>query len=317
MPRAFDVPLLLGAAFVMGSAIGSFANVCIYRMPRKRKFQEELGLAEKDILPDGHSIVRPRSFCPHCRRGIPWWDNLPILSYALLNGRCRACKAPIPFRYPLVEALTGALFALCAWRHLTDPSGTPPAVLGVMLLIVTALVVITFIDIDFRIIPDEISIGGALLAIPVSLAVPALHVKPWPPFSGAATSLPWEGALASLAGILAGAGAIYVMHGVGVGYLRLKALLRRLPWDPDKAVVGGGDLKMMAAVGGFLGWQAALLVVFFLAPVFGAAVGIVYLVMTRDEYIAYGPFLALGTLIVMLNRREILGFLSEALVART
>ncbi len=317
MPRAFDVPLILGAAFVMGSAIGSFANVCIYRMPRKRKFQEELGLKESDILPDDHSIVRPRSFCPGCRRGIPWWDNIPILSYALLNGRCRSCKTPIPFRYPLVEALTGALFALCAWRHLADPGGTPPAVLGVMLLIVTALVIITFIDIDFRVIPDEISLGGALLAVPLSLAVPALHVKAWPPFSGAPAVGPWEAAQASLAGILAGAGAIYVMHLVGVGYLRLKALLKHLPWDPDKAVVGGGDLKMMAAVGGLLGWQAALLTVFFLAPVFGAGVGIVYMILTRDEYIAYGPFLALGTLIVMLTRREILGFLSEALVTRT
>ncbi len=312
----FDSAFLVGYAFLFGAAVGSFANVCIYRIPRQRRNRSDLGLVDADLLPEGHSIVRPRSFCPGCRKPIPWHDNIPLLSYAILNGRCRTCRTRIPLRYPFVEFLTGALFALCAWRHVSDPQAFSLPVALVAMGVSAALVILAFIDLDFRIIPDGLSVGGVLLAVPLSLLVPPLHVKLWPPWAFQPVSGPMEALAASLAGILAGAGSIYAMHLMGVGYLRIKALLRSQRFDPDQAVVGGGDLKMMAAVGGILGWQGAVLIVFLLAPVFGALVGIAYRLITHDEYIAYGPFLALGTLIVMLMRREILELLGQAFAGR-
>jgi leader peptidase (prepilin peptidase)/N-methyltransferase len=338
MPRAFDVPLLLGAAFVMGSAIGSFANVCIYRMPRKRRYLEEVRqelargkdlaaplrenleaqvrLLEKEALPEGHTIARPRSFCPGCRRPIPWWDNIPVLSYALLNGRCRACSVRIPLRYPLVEVLVGALFALLCWKHLSQPVQFPLPVALVMAAFCTSLMIVTFIDIDFRIIPYPLSLGITALAIPVSMLIPALHTEVWPPWSTAFPASPLEAGGASLAGIIVGAGVIDVMGLIGMGYLWIKQTLKSCqalaaalgrstltrwlvtgPSDPLKdTVVGGGDLHLMTAVGGLLGWKAAVVVTFFLAPLVGGSIGMIRLLFTKDPYIAYGPFLALGTL---------------------
>ena len=284
---------LLALAFAFGAIVGSFANVCIHRLPR------------------GKSVVSPRSACPGCAKPIAWFDNVPLLSYAVLNGRCRGCRARIPFRYPLVEALTGLLFALVFWRHLNDPRGQPLSVTAVYLVVMAGLVIVTFIDLDFRIIFDSFSTWAAVAALPLSLLVPELHVRAWPPLSGLPASGAREGLVSSAAGAASGIALIYGMHLMGVGYLWLKARVTGRRWDPEQAVVGGGDLRLMAAVGGLLGWQAAV-VVFFLAPVFGALVGIPYRILTHDEYIAYGPFLALATVLVMLSRREMLDFLASA-----
>lgn len=331
MLRSTDVPAVLGAAFALGAIVGSFANVCIYRMPRKRRLQEELKLAETDVLPDDHSIAKPRSFCPACRTPIAWWDNLPILSYALLNGRCRACRARIPFRYPLVEALTGAVFALLAWRHLGDPVRYPPAVTAVLAAFAVCLIITTFIDIDYRIIPYPLSLGITALAIPLCVLLPGLQTQIWPPWGSAPPASRLEAGFASLAGIVAGAGLIDLMGLVGMGYLWVKQTLKASsfgpalgrsgltrwlvtgPSDPLKdVVVGGGDLNLMTAVGGLLGWKAALLVTLFLAPLVGSLVGVVYLMSTKDHYIAYGPFLALGTLVCMLFGPDMIGFAEAA-----
>ena len=254
---------------------------------------------EEEILPEGHSIVAPRSFCPGCRRGIPWFDNIPLVSYALLHGRCRGCQARIPFRYPFVEFLTGVLFALSAWRFQTD---LPMAL--VAMGVSAALVVMTFIDLDFRIIPDGLSLGGTAVGLLLSALMPSLHIRIWPALAAPASSR-GEALLSAGVGALAGAGSIYAMHLFGLLYLRLKARLKGVPGDPGQEVVGGGDLKLMAAVGALLGWQAAVLV-FFIAPVFGASVGLVRMLVSEDPYIAYGPFLALAAFLVMLWRNEFL-----------
>ncbi len=304
-----DPTLLLSAAFALGAIVGSFLNVCIYRIPRKRENQVELGIPEAEVLPEGHSIVAPRSFCPGCRSPIPWFDNVPILSYAVLNGRCRGCEARIPFRYPFVEFLTGALFALCAWNFRQDP-----AMALVAMLVSATLVVMTFIDLDFRIIPDGISLGGTAVAVVLSALMPSLHVKAWPALaaSAAPVSSRGEALLCALIGAVVGAGSIYAMHFLGLGYLKVKSRLKGIPWEPGQEVVGGGDLKLMAAVGALMGWQAAVLV-FFIAPVFGAAVGAVRMLVSEDPYIAYGPFLAVAAFLVMLWRGEILDWFASGL----
>lgn len=320
--RPAEVPLLLGA-FGFGSIVGSFANVCIHRIPREL------------------SIVSPGSACPACRAPVRWFDNVPILSYALLNGRCRACRAPISLRYPAVEALTGLLFALVFWRHLSDPRGTTLAATAVYLGLAAALVIVTFIDLDFRVIHDGLTLGGLALAFPLSWLVPSLHLRPWPAWPARPVDSPLEALGSAALGAAAGAGSVYLMHLLGWLYLFAKSrvlrsralpcralvsLLGRIPFlrllflegpsDPEAPTVGGGDLKMMAAVGALLGWQAAVLVLFFLAPVVGSLVGFVLLLLTRDHYIAYGPFLAAGTLAAVLFRREILDFLAYALAFR-
>ena len=301
-----DPSLVLGMAFAFGAVVGSFANVCIYRIPRKRENQEELGLQDEEILPEGHTIVQPRSFCPGCRRPIAWFDNVPLLSYALLNGRCRGCKTRIPFRYPFVEFLTGALFALSAWRFQQDL-----AMALVAMGVSAALVVLTFIDLDFRIIPDGISLGGTAVAFGLSALMPSLHLGVWPVLAGPVSSRA-QALLSAAVGAAVGAGSIYAMHLLGLLYLRGKARLRGLPWDRTQEVVGGGDLKLMAAVGALMGWQGAVLV-FFIAPVFGAAAGGVRMLVSRDPYIAYGPFLALAAFLVLLWRGEILDWFAAGL----
>ena len=137
--------------FILGACIGSFANVCIYRLPR------------------GRSIVRPRSSCPHCGAMIAWYDNIPLLSYFLLGGKCRSCGGKIAARYFIVELLTGALF-LVIWLHYGLSIFTPA-----YWMIATALIIGTFIDFDFMIIPDQITIGGIFAGFVFSFVFPGLH----------------------------------------------------------------------------------------------------------------------------------------------
>jgi leader peptidase (prepilin peptidase)/N-methyltransferase len=137
--------------FVWGSVLGSFLNVCIYRLPREQ------------------SVVRPRSRCPGCRKQIAWYDNLPLISFVRLGGRCRHCRKPISWRYPLVEALTGA--ATVAVLHRFGPN----AVGCIYVAFVAALLAASFVDFEFQIIPDEISLGGLAAGLILSVLVPALH----------------------------------------------------------------------------------------------------------------------------------------------
>lgn len=246
-------PILLVFAFALGAVIGSFLNVCIYR------------------LPAGESIVHPASRCPRCQISIHWYQNIPILSYLLLRGRCANCRSGISIRYPLVEALTGTLFILVFLRFGLQWA-TP-----VYWCFAAALVVITFIDLDHQIIPDVISLPG----IPIGFL--AVFAVPW---------ISWSD---SLLGILAGGGSLFL---VAASYELLT----------KKEGMGGGDIKLLAMIGAFLGWQAVLPVIF-LSSFAGSLVGVPLMLIKRADRrlaIPFGPFLALGALIYLFWGRMLL-----------
>lgn len=247
--------------FILGAVVGSFLNVCIYRMPHST------------------SIVKPASHCPNCKKPILWYDNIPILSFIILKARCRFCKAKISWQYPIVEFLTALIFLLffnyfgLNWE------------LMVYLVLSCGLIVSTFIDIEHRIIPDEISVGGIAVGLLFSFLFPSLQK---------ATSHWWSLGY-SLLGALIGGGVIFLMGTIG-------------DWIFKKESIGGGDVKLLAAIGAFMGWQKVLLA-FFLAPLFGAVVGIIVKIKTKESVIPYGPFLSLGALISLFWFREIMGMI--------
>lgn len=272
--------LALGAlVFVFGAIVGSFLNVCIYRLPR------------------GKSLVRPsQSYCPRCHERIAWHDNIPLVSYFALGRQCRHCGSLISPRYFVVELLTAAAFVVVFRAMLARGDAEPTGVLVVYLVLTAGLIVSSFIDLELRIIPDELTIGGMVAAPLASVVVPALHHHA---AYGRAPALLGDGRLgalgASLLGMAVGAGAIYASGVFG------KLLFR-------KEAMGLGDVKFMAAIGGLLGWKLVLLV-FFIAPVIGSVVGLLALLRTRDRHIPYGPFLSLATFFVMLWGHRILRLL--------
>lgn len=242
--------------FIFGSAIGSFLNVCIYRLPRNL------------------SIISPSSRCPSCNIPIKPYDNIPILSYIFLGGRCRVCKAGISFRYPLVESLNALFYVLVLWRF---GFGLPTIVYCIFC---SALIVITFIDLDFQIIPDRITLPGILIGL---ITGSFLMPDPFMRYS-------LLGIKASIIGFLAGGGLFYAI-----------AFLSR-------GGMGGGDIKMMAMVGSLMGWKSVLLTTF-LGSLSGAVLGIFLMIAKgkgRKTKIPFGPFLALGTLITLFYGQEIL-----------
>jgi len=269
--------LRLVFVFVFGSLLGSFLNVCIYRLPRDR------------------SVFSPaRSYCPICHQRIAWYDNVPILSWMLLGGCCRHCGTLISPRYAIVEALTACLFTL-VYAILVE-RGESWGVIAAYEVLLAVLIASSFIDIELRIIPDCITLGGATLAPLVSAVVPSLHQSPHRGRFLLFTADPTFGAVAaSLVGMAVGAFTIWATGLLG------KALFRR-------EAMGMGDVKFMALVGGVLGWPMTL-VTFFLAPVFGAVIGVIILLRTRDHHIPYGPFLSIAAFVSMLWGPEILLFL--------
>ena len=288
---AFPVVLACVYAFVLGAVTGSFLNVCIHRLPR------------------GFLLHKPPSHCPFCNEPIRWYDNVPIVSYLVLGRRCRFCGIRISPRYALVEGLTGLLFAYVTWQLVSGPGQVEYARLGVYVALTMALVAASFVDIEFRIIPDEISIPGMLLAPVVSLVWPHLHNLREPFIVEPLTRLlriapetyPWAcGLLASLIGMGVGAGVIWALGVVG------RAIFH-------KEAMGFGDVKLMAFVGGILGWRLALLGIV-LGAFIGAILGLLMLLRTRDTRIPFGPYLSLGSFIAMLHAGDI-GRLYEGLVA--
>ena len=228
--------LALAAAIAIGFCIGSFLNVVIAR------------------LPEGKNIVFPRSACPRCGHLIVWYDNIPIVSWLVLRGRCRSCGGPISWRYPVVEALSAGLFALALLRF-----GVGPALI-VGLLFLSALLVITAIDLDHQIIPDEITVPGIAVGFLANLVT---------------GGVPW---LDSLLGIVVGGGVFFVI-----------ILLSR-------GGMGGGDMKLGAMMGAFLGWRLGILAVF-LGVLSGGLVAVILLALGRKgrkDAVPFGPFLALG-----------------------
>lgn len=253
-------PIVLLALF--GLFMGSFLNVCIYRMPR------------------GQSVVFPSSRCPACGMPIRPWDNIPVLSFLLLRGKCRRCGARISPRYPLVEGTTAALFLLVYYRfgwgwHLP-----------VLLAFVSAMVVVTFIDLDFQIIPDRITLG----LLPLWLLAGSLVLPD--PFMREA-DLGWKVALIGAAS--------------GFGLFYLIAVLSR-------GGMGGGDIKLMAGVGSVLGWKGVLMTTL-VGSVSGALAGIALMALKgkgRKAKIPFGPFLALGAVMSLLIGQEVLGWYLHA-----
>ena len=227
---------MIGAFLIAGLLIGSFLNVVIARVP------------------EGRGLWRPGSACPGCGAAIAWHDNIPILSFLALRGRCRACSVPIPWRYPIVEALTAALFAAAAWRF----GPTLDAVTAAALL--AGLVAITVVDLERQIIPDVLSLPGILAGVLANLAT---------------GRLPW---LESIMGVLVGGGAFLAIILVSGGGM------------------GGGDMKLGAMLGAFLGWKVVLLSM--LVAVVAGGILAVALIATgvrgRKDPIPFGPFLALG-----------------------
>ena len=244
--------------FALGGCIGSFLNVCIYRLPREE------------------SLINPGSRCPHCRHPIAWHDNIPLLSWLALRGRCRHCHAPIHWRYPIVELLTASLTVAVLHRFGAGPPG------WAYVAFVAALIAVSFIDLEFQIIPDEISLGGVGLGLVLSALLPALH--------GTDARLVAVGR--SVLGLLVGGGVLYVTGLVG-------DLLFR------KESMGGGDVKLMAMAGSLLGWKAVL-VAFFLAPFLALLPGLYVLFWKRTHVIPYGPFLSLALVISLFVGTDLL-----------
>ncbi|HAK88771.1 MAG TPA: prepilin peptidase [Nitrospiraceae bacterium] len=250
------------ALFIFGLIVGSFLNVCIHRIPR------------------GKSIVSPSSACPACNTPIKPWDNIPVLSYIILRGKCRKCGEGISIHYPTVELLNAALY----WSVLN--SFGIGWHLPVVLAFASAMVVITFIDLDFQVIPDVITLPGIIIGL-----ISASFLLP-DPFSlqPSALSLSIVGFKNSVTGLLLGGGLFYLI-----------AVLSR-------GGMGGGDIKMMAMVGAFMGWKAVFLTTF-IGSLTGSIVGISLMVFKgkgRKTKIPFGPFLALGSLITLFFGGEII-----------
>jgi len=248
-------------------------NVCIYRLPRNE------------------SIVMPGSHCPLCNRPIPWYLNIPLLSYIVLLGKCRYCKKPISARYFIVELLTALAFLI-----LVRQFGIGYKAL-IYIILVCCLIIATFVDISHRIIPDEISLGGIAAGFILNAAGGFIKT------AGAYDIAP---AVNSFLGIIIGGGIILLTGFIfDMVYFRL---LKKPPIQGETESMGGGDVKLLAMIGAFLGWKSAILT-FFIAPFLGIAVGIFNLVVKKDHLIPYGPFLSLAAVINIFWADRILDFI--------
>ncbi len=237
----------------LGLAVGSFLNVCIWRIPRNE------------------SLAFPGSHCPQCNGPIAWYDNIPLVSFVWLAGRCRRCKAPIHWRYPLVEGLTAGLYLMTV-LHFGVTVRT-----AFLLLFLSVLVVITFIDLDHKIIPHILS----LAVIPIGLLGSILTYDP-PPRD-------------AVTGALVGAGLVYLI-----------AVYAEVAFQQES--MGGGDVNLLSMVGAFLGWRL-MLVSFAVAVAAGASLSLALIasrVLSRKDQIPFGPFLALGAAVALFGGNRLI-----------
>lgn len=249
MTGPLPLPLVAG---LFGLIVGSFLNVVIYRLPK------------------GVSVVWPGSACGGCKRPLRWFENIPVLSWAVLGGRCARCKAAISVQYPLVEAITGALFALVAAMT------ADPLLLVAHLLFVAGLIVLFAIDLEHQILPNAITLPGIVVGFAFALLGP-------------------PGWRDSLVGIVVGGG---VLYGVAAGYYALRR----------EEGLGMGDVKMLAMIGAFLGWKAVLLTLV-MASFAGAIIGVGLIALQRGSMkyaLPFGTFLALGAVAAMLVGQPII-----------
>lgn len=267
---------------IFGAMVGSFLNVCIYRLPKEHI-----------------SIVTPRSRCPHCGKGISWYSNIPIVSWLCLGGACEYCRYPISFRYTFVEMLCSVLFLFFMQYLFLTPLGNSPfydlsfyqriVALVIAYYFIGTMIAVTFIDIDYRIIPQVLTHPGIVLAPIVSFFFPYLH-----PEIVVVDDIHMAGLLSSVLGIFVGGGSLYITGVFG------KIVF-------GKEAMGFGDVMLMAFVGGFLGWDSALLI-FFSACFIGTFFGIINIMVTKDHYLPFGPYLASATLIVFLFKNNLIDF---------
>lgn len=249
--------------FLLGLIVGSFLNVCIYRVP------------------EGRSIISPASRCPSCGTPIRWYDNIPVLSFLILGGRCRTCGVRLSLQYPLVELLNAILYLLGLSRVGYDSVGVTIAYCA----LISSLLVVFFIDLRHQIIPDGITLPGTVIAV-----VLGATILP-DPFSRDQVL----GLRASLTGALAGGGGFYLI-----------AVAGKLVFKKD--AMGGGDIKMMAMLGGVLGWKGVILTTF-VGSLIGSVIGITLIVLKGREWggrIPFGPYLAAGALVSLLWGHELL-----------
>ncbi|MDD5492644.1 MAG: prepilin peptidase [bacterium] len=252
--------------FLFGLLFGSFANVCIYRFPRNE------------------SIVFPASHCPSCSKPIPWYDNIPVLSFILLRGNCRSCQAPISWRYPLVELITGIIFAALFLKY------NFTFFFWMYALVSLVLVIITFIDFQEQIIPDELSYGLMIAGTVFSFFNKELYLQIIFYFPQILNQL-----VASYVGLLVGGGILYLIAWISRGGM------------------GGGDIKLAAGLGTFLGWENTLIMLG-LSFLFGGVVGTVLLLSgkkKRKDPIPFGPFIAAATIAVILFNDQLIALVSR------
>lgn len=333
IPLRFDLPpwMICSFVFVIGAVIGSFLNVCVYRIPPHHRFFDQL-----------RALWDRPSQCPRCKTNIRWGDNIPIFGWIKLRGRCRDCKMWISPRYPIVEFLNGCLFVLVLIYEvplglratLADSSvyseigpqvypglGSMSPELFVLLryafhmVMIEALLVASLIDFDLRIIPDGSTLPPMLFAVIASTLLGTTHLVPvwvqqigsfqillpeWMSFLTSGSSVPeWinshphlHGFLVSMFGLLIGGGIVWFVRLIGSYFLREEAM-------------GFGDVVLMAMVGAFLGWQATAIAFFAFAPVFALMAVAVTSIFVRDRAIPYGPYLSLGTLFTVLFWQQV------------
>ncbi|AZG13359.1 MULTISPECIES: prepilin peptidase [Cupriavidus] len=272
---AWPPVFLIAVAGLLGLLVGSFLNVVIHRLPRMMDREEANYIAEVrgEPLPhpDRYNLMVPRSACPHCGHKIAAWENVPVVSWLFLRGKCSACKAPISVRYPLVEAVTGVLTALAAWHF--GPSVQALAAI----VMVWAVVALFMIDADTMLLPDQITLPLLWLGLLLNL----------------------QGYFAPLADAVIGAAAGYLV-------LWLVNLVYALVRGHDG--MGHGDFKLMAALGAWFGWQA-LPALILTSSIVGAVIGGLMLLVQRkgrETPFPYGPYIAGAGLVVLFLGRDLL-----------
>ena len=325
IPRDIPLWVMLVWLFTFGAVVGSFLNVCIYRLPQHEHLWAQLC-----------GLSHPPSTCPFCRKRILGRDNIPVLGWLILRGRCRFCRHWIPPRYAIIEFCNGLLWVAlyvaivptaysasdsCLWSRigpLANPALAPQQAQFLLhaqyfyyLVLAEALLVATFIDFDLQIIPDGATIPALIVGVLGSFIIGDLHLWPvwfqntatlqtfqhvsptwihWlltgPERPGWLAAHPhWHGLLSSLAGMIVGGGVIWLLRIVG-------------QWAWRREVMGFGDVVLMAMIGSFLGWQPTLLV-FFVAPFCGLLATVASLRLFRSREIPYGPYLSLAALLVL------------------
>jgi leader peptidase (prepilin peptidase) / N-methyltransferase len=283
------VAILLVGFGMLGACVGSFLNVVIYRLPRQCK-----------------SIVRPsRSFCPHCRAMIAWFDNIPVVSWCVLRAKCRHCGAKISGRYAVVELLTASMFVWVAWHFLgvaeanvvANPASLHWGLALSFAWFISLLIAASFIDLELTIIPDEITLTGIAVAPILVVAFPQIHpaFAEIFPYADTISSTRMVALLGCLFGMAVGAGSIYLMGLLG------KMLFR-------KEAMGMGDVKFMAVVGAMVGWDATLLSIV-LACLVGSVFGIIIKLASGNQYVPFGPYLSVGAVATIFYREELMNFL--------